>query len=175
MSGGAAAKGGSSGRAKVLAALVVVALAVAAAAYAEAYLGLSVVVVDGRSMLPTLQTGDLVLVIRHYSSIKVGDVIVYRYTGFFYGYYLKDALIIHRVVYIYRNNGVTCYVTKGDNNPVYDPGYPNVCGSIEFNGTVVSGVPASDVVGVVLGGSEPLVIPYLGGLALALRPVKGPT
>ena len=173
MSGGAPAKGRFPRKLKALAALVVV--LAAAIVYSEVYLGLAVVVVDGKSMLPTLQTGDLVLVIKHYSSIRVGDVIVYRYTGFFYGYYLENAMIIHRVVYIYRNNGVTCYVTKGDNNPVYDPGSSSVCGSIEFNGTVVSGVPASDVVGVVVGGSEPVVIPYLGGLSLALRPIKGPT
>ena len=173
MSGGATTKSRFPRKLKALAVLVV--MLAAAVVYSEVYLGLAIVVVDGKSMLPTLQTGDLVLVVRHYSSIRVGDVIVYRYTGFFYGYYLENALIIHRVVYIYRNNGATCYVTKGDNNPVYDPGYPNVCGSIEFNGTVVSGVPASDVVGVVVGGSEPVVIPYLGGLSLALRPIKGPT
>ena len=171
------AAGGASKRdpARTILAVVLVVAVVAALIYVKVYLGLSVVVVDGRSMLPTLQTGDLVFVLRHHGAIRVGDVVVYRYTGFFYGYYLKGALIIHRVVYIYSHNGVECYVTKGDNNPVVDPGYPQLCGSAEFNGTVVSGVPASDIVGVVAGGSEPIAIPYLGGLSLAFRPVEGPT
>ena len=149
---------------------------VVAVTVAHVSLGLTAVVVDGRSMLPTLQSGDLVFVIKAApSQIKVGDVIVYRFTGYFYGYYLQNALIIHRVIYVYNHGNTLCFVTKGDNNPIPDPGYPQYCGLVEINGTPVSGVPYNDVVGVVVGGQDPIAIPYIGSLSLELRPQPGVT
>ncbi len=132
--------------------------------------GLQAVVVDGRSMLPTLQSGDIVFIVRvPPSKINVGDVIVYRFTGNFYGIYLNNALIIHRVIYKYYHDGILCFVTKGDNNPFPDPGYPSICGYVNINGTEVGGTPYYFVLGEVVGGSRPLAIPYIGGLTLAVR------
>ncbi len=143
---------------------------------AHVSMGLTAVVVDGRSMLPTLQSGDLVFVVRvPPTQIEVGDVIVYRFTGNFYGYYLGNVLIIHRVIYIYYHNGTLCFVTKGDNNALPDPGYPQYCGYVEVNGTMVSGVPYSLVLGEVVGGERPIAIPYIGSLSLELRPQPGVT
>jgi len=156
-------------------ATVIIAVVIMVAALHIA-LGLDVVVVDGNSMLPTLQTGDLVLIAKENpTTISVGDVIVYKYTGPFYGVYLSNVYIIHRVVYIYYNNGVLCFVTKGDNNPLPDPGFPQYCGYVNLNGTNVSGVPYWKVVGVVLGGRTPIAIPFIGSLSIALRPPSGPT
>ena len=69
-------------------------------------------VVEGNSMEPLLQTGDVVIVVKS-SKIDVGDVIVYRkYDG---------VLIIHRVIKFINLNGRTFIVTKGDNNLFADP------------------------------------------------------
>ena len=70
--------------------------------------------VDGTSMLPTLEEGDLVVVQGvPFSDLSVGDIIVYdppcSATG---------ASVIHRVVG-FSEGGV---VTKGDNNGYADPG-----------------------------------------------------
>ncbi len=156
--------------------ILVVAALIVVIVIAHVGLGLTAVIVDGRSMLPTLQSGDLVFVVRALpSQIKVGDVIVYRFTGNFYGYYLQKALIIHRVIYIYYHGDTMCFVTKGDNNPLPDPGYPGYCGFVEVNGTAVSGVPYNVVVGVVVGGKDPIAIPYIGSLSLELKPEPGIT
>jgi signal peptidase I len=68
--------------------------------------------VDGTSMLPTLQSGDLVVVQSvQFSDIKVGDIIVYNgicSTG--------GESVIHRVVMV-EGAGL---ITRGDNNPGTD-------------------------------------------------------
>ncbi|MGC9209888.1 MAG: signal peptidase I [Acidilobus sp.] len=136
----------------------------------------TVVVVDGRSMLPTLQSGDLVFVVKvPPTSIRVGDVIVYRFTGIFYGIPLNNVLIIHRVIYVYYHNGTLCFITKGDNNQLPDPGYPSYCGYVNIGGVEVSGVPYKFVIGEVVGGKTPLAIPYIGALSLIMRPQQGVT
>lgn len=154
------------------AALVIVIIALMALlAYWHIAYGLQAVVVDGRSMLPTLQTGDIVFIEKvNPADIRVGDVIVYRFTGNFYGIYLDNALIIHRVIYRYYHNGILCFVTKGDNNPFPDPGYPSICGTVNIDGYEVGGTPYFYVKGVVIGGQHPLVIPYIGGLSLMFHP-----
>ncbi len=69
-------------------------------------------VVEGSSMEPLLQTGDVVIVIRS-KNINIGDVVVYKkYDG---------VLIIHRVVKFLNLNGKIYVVTKGDNNFFTDP------------------------------------------------------
>lgn len=152
-------------------AVVAIVVIVAFFLYLHVAYGLQAVVVDGISMLPTLQSGDVVFIVHvNPTDINVGDVIVYRFTGNFYGIYLSNALIIHRVIYKYYYNGVLCFVTKGDNNPLPDPGYPSLCGTVDANGTEVSGIPYYYVYGVVVGGSQPLVIPYVGGLSLMFNP-----
>lgn len=68
--------------------------------------------VTGRSMLPTLQAGDQVLVAHGSSGIRRGDIVVFRQGG---------ELVIHRVMRMYHHNGETTFVTKGDNRPHFDP------------------------------------------------------
>ena len=99
-------------------------------------------VVEGVSMEPTLQSGDLVLVIRRVSpdDIDLGDVIVYR---------RGRTLIIHRVVRV--EDGVM--ITKGDNNWLPDPP-----------------VGASEIVGKVLEvGGCVVKVPLVGYLTLLFR------
>ena len=112
-----------------------------------------VAVVDGISMEPTMHTGDLVFLEKKApDKIKVNDIVVYR-SGKRY--------IIHRVIDIYKVNGEYCYVIKGDNNPVPDPGFPECRGR---------GVPYRAILGVVYGiDGEPIKIPYIGGISVVLK------
>lgn len=119
-------------------------------------------VVNGRSMEPLLHTGDLVFMSKR-GSIEVGDIIVYQdRTGKY---------IIHRVVAVYTYKGVKCYVTKGDNNPYPDTGYPGICRKpVNVGGGIGYGIPEDKVVGVVLGvKGNPIKIPYLGALTLIYK------
>lgn len=103
---------------------------------------ITIAVVEGSSMEPTLQTGDLVIVLRKISvnEMSVGDVVVYR---------RGSMLIIHRIVMIEGNT----FITKGDNNWVVDPP-----------------VSSEAVIGKVLGiGGRLLKIPLIGYLTLLLR------
>ena len=73
--------------------------------------------VDGISMLPTLEEGDLVVIQQvPFSSIHVGDIIVYG--GTCSDVYLSGSpvSVIHRVV----QNTSLGLITKGDNNPYTD-------------------------------------------------------
>jgi signal peptidase len=103
---------------------------------------ITLAVVEGNSMEPTLQTGDLVIVLKRVatSDVSVGDVVVYR---------RGSTLIIHRVVMI---EGST-FITKGDNNWVVDPP-----------------VNSEALIGKVLEiGGRPLKVPLVGYLTLLLR------
>lgn len=62
-------------------------------------------IAHGRSMFPTILDGQRIR-IRKSDSFAVGDII---------GYWTEDekSLIVHRVVYIYKNR----VFTKGDNSP----------------------------------------------------------
>jgi len=118
------------------------------------------VVVEGRSMIPTLYHGDMVLVYKPApDEIREGMIIVYRS--------LEGRLVIHRVIKVNVLNGDYYYVTKGDNNllpdnemmPPLQPPY---------------GVSYSRVLGVVvsvrIGGADvPIRIPYLGLLTVFVR------
>jgi|Deesub1362B_J571_1020462.scaffolds.fasta_scaffold23399_2 signal peptidase len=103
-------------------------------------------VVEGRSMEPLLQTGDLVLVIRSGADgITVGDVIVYRKSD--------GSFIIHRVVQIKKNGNMVYFVTKGDNNRFEDPP-----------------IPEESVIGKVAGVNHMVFkIPLLGYISLAFK------
>ncbi len=74
-------------------------------------------VVTSGSMNPTLKRGDLIFIYKvPASDIKVGDIVVFRVPW-------SETPIVHRVVEIYNEGGVEVFITKGDNNPVPDPGY----------------------------------------------------
>src|SRR4051812_11175669 len=70
----------------------------------------SFAVVDGASMLPRLQRGDLV-VLRQAHTYRVGDVVAYDSR-------LLHRVVLHRIVRIDHGR----YVFKGDNNTWLDPG-----------------------------------------------------
>ena len=82
-------------------------------------------IVDGNSMYPNLQNGDLV----YYSAtdtvqIPNGTVIVFVQgdTGMSLLDGLVRPVVIHRVVgEVIQSDGTVCYATKGDNNDVNDP------------------------------------------------------
>ncbi len=67
----------------------------------------SYVIVSGRSMEPTLRSGDLAIV-REQASYDVGDLIAFRAEG---------GEVIHRIVGGNANDG---FVVQGDNNPSPD-------------------------------------------------------
>ncbi|MEM1623538.1 MAG: signal peptidase I [Sulfolobales archaeon] len=103
---------------------------------------ISLAVVEGTSMEPTLQSGDLVIVIKRVSAenINVGDIIVYRRGG---------TLVIHRVLRIENDT----LITKGDNNWLPDP-------PVRFQ----------SVIGKVLGlGGNIVKVPLVGYLTLFAR------
>ncbi|MCE4609476.1 MAG: signal peptidase I [Desulfurococcales archaeon] len=114
---------------------------------------LRLAIVEGISMEPLLHTGDVVLIKKEApDQINVGDIVVYS-SGTKY--------IIHRVIEIRQIDGKYCYVVKGDNNPMPDPGFPECHGL---------GIPYDAIVGVVqeVDGS-PVKIPYVGGLSLMVK------
>jgi len=70
--------------------------------------------VDGTSMLPTFEEGDLVVIQSvPFRDLKVGDIIVYNPPCAVTG-----QSVIHRIIG-FAGGGL---VTKGDNNPYSDPG-----------------------------------------------------
>ncbi|MGC9148327.1 MAG: signal peptidase I [Sulfolobales archaeon] len=111
-------------------------------------------VVEGRSMEPTLNTGDIVFMIpiSDPREINVGDVIVFKRPN--------GELIIHRVIEIKIYKDSYYYVTKGDNNPIPDP--PNNPGE--------PGISFRSVIGKVLSLGKGVVIkiPYVGIIPLIL-------
>jgi signal peptidase I len=76
----------------------------------------SYVLVEGTSMEPTYETGDLVI-IREEGHYAVGDIIAYRIDDESTG----KKRIIHRIVGV----GPDGYVTQGDNRPGRDPWTPS--------------------------------------------------
>ena len=111
-------------------------------------------VIEGRSMEPTLNTGDIVFMIpvSDPREISVGDVIVFKRPN--------GELIIHRVIEIKIYKDIYYYITKGDNNPIPDP--PNNSGE--------PGIDFRSVVGKVisLGNGVVIKIPYVGIIPLML-------
>ena len=66
-------------------------------------------IVEGYSMWPTYDDGDILLVIGATpSDLKVGDVIIYRKDG---------TLVVHRIVDKSFRDGKWFFQTQGDNNP----------------------------------------------------------
>jgi signal peptidase len=102
--------------------------------------------VPSKSMEPTLNVGDLVLIKGiDPHEIKNGTIIVFYVPG----HYGEDSYrIVHRVIKILKIDNQLMFETKGDNNPVSD--------SVRWKY-----IPADHIVGEVV-----LKIPYLGYIAL---------
>jgi signal peptidase I len=99
--------------------------------------------VDGYSMLPTLEGGDLVVIQNvQISQIHLGDIIVYGSPCSTQG-----ESVVHRVVQITPQGEL---ITKGDNNPEND---------------VASHISAGPITQQCLEGKVDYVIPYLEILA----------
>ncbi|MEZ0290203.1 MAG: signal peptidase I [Sulfolobales archaeon] len=113
-----------------------------------------IAVVEGHSMEPTLNTGDVVFIIPVSSprDITAGDVIVFKR--------LSGELVIHRVIGVRVVDGVYYYITKGDNNPLPDP--PNISGE--------PGIRYDYVVGKIysIGNGRVFKIPYIGVIPLII-------
>ena len=74
-------------------------------------------VIRGDSMLPTYETGDL-LVLRHADGYAIGDVVAYDVPK---GELGEGHLVVHRIVGGDPSSG---WVMEGDNNPAPDPWTP---------------------------------------------------
>lgn len=73
--------------------------------------------VEGNSMHPTLENGDLIIIYKvDFESLKVGDIIVFNSPVY-------NVRIVHRIMDIKFIGGEKVLITKGDNNRVPDPGY----------------------------------------------------
>lgn len=72
--------------------------------------------VFGRSMEPTFQSGNMLLIEEvPPSQVKVGDIIVYRVPFAIQEHYGYPAVIAHRVIQVNTERGIT-FRTKGDNS-----------------------------------------------------------
>ncbi|RDD54114.1 MAG: signal peptidase I [Candidatus Korarchaeota archaeon NZ13-K] len=74
-------------------------------------------VVTSGSMRPTLEPGDLVIVVGcDPYQLAEGDIIVFRVPW-------SENMVVHRIVRIVRSPAGPMFYTKGDNNAIADPGY----------------------------------------------------
>ncbi len=107
-------------------------------------------VVEGRSMEPLLQTGDIVVVHRvNTNDLKLNDIVVYEKND--------GSLVIHRIICIRNSSNYVIIITKGDNNMFPDPP-----------------ITANQVIGKVLGIDGVVIkIPVLGYLSLGIRCILG--
>ena len=160
--------GGSLAAGALKALVTLVTLAIALGYLAAGVLGAGFAIVEGRSMEPLFHTGDLVVLVPvERGGVAVGDIVVYEKGGKY---------IIHRVIYVYESpGGELCLVTKGDNNPVPDAGFPTQCSVVLVPGYgPQAGVPLSAVKGKVLEvAGVPVKVPYVGGVRLALDALRG--
>ena len=100
--------------------------------------------VEGISMHPTLENGDLIVLDRtNFDNLKVGDIVVF-YSRIY------NFRIVHRITDIETSNGDRILFTKGDNNHAPDPSY----------------VRRNDYVGKYVG----IRLPYAGFVGQALAP-----
>jgi len=113
------------------------------------------VIVQGRSMEPTYEDGDLVLV-REQSSYSEGDVIAFRAGGTFE----DPTRIIHRIV---GQTGDGAFLTQGDNRDQLDPWEPT---PDDIIGRAVLHVP---MIGQAAGFlTNPATFAALGGAAVVV-------
>lgn len=74
-------------------------------------------VIRGDSMLPTYESGDL-LILHAASDHRVGDIVAYRVPK---GEFGEGHLVVHRIV---GGDAAAGFVLEGDNNPAPDPWQP---------------------------------------------------
>ncbi|MEM1927170.1 MAG: signal peptidase I [Acidilobaceae archaeon] len=121
-------------------------------------------VVSGRSMEPTLHTGDVVIYVKKDpAELKEGDVVIFV---------SNRGLVIHRVVEKYEVGSRICFIIQGDNNPVPDIGDPQLCPPLaSVPGYERSpGIPEEWIVGKVVDVNGYVIkIPYIGIVALAIH------
>ncbi|MGQ9780656.1 MAG: signal peptidase I [Nitrososphaeria archaeon] len=73
--------------------------------------------VEGISMHPTLEDGDLIIIDRtDYDNLKVGDIIVFNSSIYHFR-------IVHRIVDVRSIDGEKVFITQGDNTHAPDPSY----------------------------------------------------
>lgn len=136
---------------------LVVGAAIVAAAASQLLGGpAAYVIVSGRSMEPSLHTGDLVLLLKR-DGYRRGDVVAFRVPA---GEPGAGGIVIHRIVGGSETSG---YVTKGDNRHGADPWRPrrgDVMGSRALH------VPR---VGLILAAiASPLGLALAGGVLIFL-------
>ncbi len=122
-------------------------------------------VVRGDSMLPTYESGDL-LILHRESEYAVGDVVAYVVPK---GEFGEGHLVVHRIV---GGDASAGFVLEGDNNPAPDPWQPK---AVDVVGRPWVAIPK--VGAVVAWARQPLI---LGALAASLavafiisRPTRG--
>lgn len=79
--------------------------------------------IQSQSMEPEMYKGDMIIgkvVDENTPEFKVGDIVIYTTTQEMDDGTSQYVLICHRIVKTKEENGVTSYLTKGDNNEVSD-------------------------------------------------------
>ena len=108
--------------------------------------------IQSQSMEPEMYKGDMIIgkvVDENTPEFKVGDIVIYTTTQEMDDGTSEYVLICHRVVKTKEENGVTSYLTKGDNNEVSDlktvgwltsDKIVGVYENSEYKGTLLKGV-----------------------------------
>lgn len=123
---------------------------------------LTIEVVRGSSMAPTIKSGEAVLLKDvDTKDIVVGQVIVFR------DWEAKDQFVVHRVVRIEDDGYTRLFTTKGDNNPEVDPVKTpsgGVMGGVLIHMPVVG--PFLEYLSTARGFASAVMVPILAGLLL---------
>lgn len=78
--------------------------------------GITTYVVATKSMEPTINVSDAIVVKRGNEELEIGDIITFSSSD----PYNFGMVITHRIMKIYEKDGLVFYKTKGDNNNNYD-------------------------------------------------------
>jgi len=104
-------------------------------------LGFTPTIIGSGSMQPTLNAGDIAIIISApVSTIEKGDIIQYG---------TPEAMIIHRVIDTYTSGGTRWFITKGDANNAPDP---DPVGQDQVVGKAVFTIPQLGWVSIALKG-----------------------
>lgn len=126
------------------------------------------VVVRGDSMLPTYETGDLV-VLTPQPTYRIGDVVGYRVPA---GELGAGLLVVHRIV----DEAGDRFILRGDNNPAPDPWQPtaqDIAGSALVAAPGLGRTLAWIRQPAVLGAAAAAIVVWLVILRPATLPVRG--